>query len=44
MHEDNPRPAADRLDVEVGHKRKIKGLHRQSRRSLQAALQTTPQR
>jgi len=32
MYEDNPRPAADRLDVEVGHKRKIKGLHRQSLR------------
>ena len=43
MHEDNTRPAADRLDVEVGHKRKINRLHRQSRHSLQAALQATLQ-
>src|SRR5256714_12614839 len=43
VHEDNTRPAADRLDVEVGHKRKINRLHRQSRPGLQAALQATPQ-
>src|SRR6266496_3802531 len=38
MHEDDPRPAADRLDVKVGHKRKINRLHRQSRRSLQNGI------
>src|SRR2546423_9235019 len=43
VDEDNTRPAADRLDVEVGHKRKINRLHRQGRHSLQAALQATPQ-